>query len=119
MLSITLKIAVEAPIPSASVMIATTANPGAFPKFLNAYRRSCPQVPMLGLPPQRLHAPLLSYGSLDPLLALSEFMYAFLRRLVRRCPTESVSSDSSRGTFVPRHRNWFTCSCQALEKLFR
>jgi hypothetical protein len=36
MLSITLKIAVEAPIPRASVTTATKANPGAFRKFLSA-----------------------------------------------------------------------------------
>jgi len=36
MLSITLKMAVDAPIPNASVMAATAANPGAFRKFLSA-----------------------------------------------------------------------------------
>jgi hypothetical protein len=46
MLSITLKIAVEAPIPSAKVTTATTAKPGAFRKFLSAYRTSCPKVPI-------------------------------------------------------------------------
>jgi hypothetical protein len=44
MLCITLKIAVDAPIPSANVRIATTANPGVFLMFLNAYRTSCPNV---------------------------------------------------------------------------
>src|SRR5258705_9415068 len=44
MLSITLKIAVDAPIPSASVSIAIAANPGVFPRFLSAYRISCPSV---------------------------------------------------------------------------
>src|ERR1700682_3867321 len=43
-LSITLKIAVDAPIPSASVSIAIAANPGVFPRFLTAYRTSCPSV---------------------------------------------------------------------------
>src|SRR6267143_167707 len=42
MLSITLNIAVDAPIPSASVSIAIAANPGVFPRFLSAYRISCP-----------------------------------------------------------------------------
>src|SRR5438046_3845120 len=45
-LSITLKIAVDAPIPSASVSIAIDANPGVFPRFLEAYRLSCHSVPM-------------------------------------------------------------------------
>src|ERR1700682_5240064 len=43
-LSITLKIAVDAPIPSASVSIAIAANPGVFPRFLTAYWTSCPSV---------------------------------------------------------------------------
>src|SRR5260370_13031036 len=45
-LSITLKIAVDAPIPSASVSIAIAANPGVFLRFLTAYRISCPSVSM-------------------------------------------------------------------------
>jgi hypothetical protein len=35
---------VDAPIPSASVSIAIAANPGVFPRFLTAYRKSCPSV---------------------------------------------------------------------------
>src|ERR1700676_291846 len=58
MLSITLKIAVDAPIPSASVRIAITANPGVFPRFLTAYRTSCPSVSMCT--PQFDHPPLPS-----------------------------------------------------------
>ncbi len=46
MFSITLKMAVDAPIPSASVSAATMANPGVFRKFLSAYRISCPSVSM-------------------------------------------------------------------------
>src|SRR5258708_12881665 len=46
MLSITLKIAVDAPIPSASVSTAIAANPGVFPRFLTAYRISCTSVSM-------------------------------------------------------------------------
>src|SRR5260370_2312955 len=45
-LSITLKIAVDAPIPSASVSIAIAAHPGVFLRFLTAYRISCPSVSM-------------------------------------------------------------------------
>jgi hypothetical protein len=36
MFSRMLKIAVDAPIPNAKVSAATTANPGALPKFLSA-----------------------------------------------------------------------------------
>src|SRR5438046_1349515 len=58
MLSMTLKMAVEAPIPKASVMIATVANPGVFLRFLNAYRMSCPSVSMMNpLPLRRLPKP--------------------------------------------------------------
>lgn len=39
-------VAVDAPMPRARVMIAAAANPGAFPRFLSAYRISCPTVPM-------------------------------------------------------------------------
>src|SRR5258708_37690328 len=46
MVSITLKIAVDAPIPSASVSTAIAANPGVFPRFLTAYRISCTSVSM-------------------------------------------------------------------------
>src|SRR5690348_2529364 len=62
MLLMTLKMAVEAPIPSASVMIATAANPGVFVRFLNAYRMSCPSVSMMNpLPWERgVQAPLNS-----------------------------------------------------------
>src|ERR1700741_1838663 len=42
MFSRMLKIAVDAPIPSASVTTATIAKPGAFTRFLSAYRMSCP-----------------------------------------------------------------------------
>src|SRR5882762_9235303 len=51
MFSITLKMAVDAPIPSASVKIATTANPGVFLMFLSAYRTSCPSVSIVPLTP--------------------------------------------------------------------
>src|SRR5207302_10341880 len=47
MLSITLKIAVDAPIPSAKVSTAITANPGVLRRFLSAYRTSCPSVSMV------------------------------------------------------------------------
>src|SRR5271155_1991893 len=46
MFSSTLKMAVEDPIPRASVRIATTAKPGAFFKFRSAYRKSCQTVCM-------------------------------------------------------------------------
>jgi len=45
MFSITLKIAVEAPIPRARVRTATRAKAGAFLKVLSAYRISCASVP--------------------------------------------------------------------------
>ena len=47
MVSMMLKIAVLAPMPMASVRAATRANPRAFPKFRNAYRKSCKKVAIL------------------------------------------------------------------------
>src|SRR5882762_54156 len=89
MLSITLKIAVDAPIPSASVSIAIAANPGVLPRFLSAYRISCTSVSMctpisistrFDRPPLQstpasttpLHSPLLqsTRSSIDPLQSL-------------------------------------------------
>src|SRR5713101_8024781 len=67
MLSITLKIAVDAPIPSARVIMATMANPGVFPRFLSAYRISCPSVPMsISLFPRIRFVRHRRGGSLDP-----------------------------------------------------
>src|SRR6266436_2812689 len=92
MLSITLKIAVDAPIPSASVSTAITANPGVLRRFLTAYRMSCPNVsmfippftrsPLRSTPTSGARGPpypveagfspaLCSGGSFDPLLFLS------------------------------------------------
>src|SRR6266403_2505396 len=91
MLSITLKIAVDAPIPSASVSTAITANPGVLRRFLTAYRMSCPNVSMFipvhsipasinpyfrgSRPPYPVEAgfspALCSGGALDPFLLLS------------------------------------------------
>ena len=59
MLSITLNIAVDAPIPSASVITATAANPGVFRRFLNAYRTSCPSVSMVA--PQFRRCPFVTF----------------------------------------------------------
>src|SRR5580704_4161379 len=50
-LSITLKIAVDAPIPNASVTIAVSANPRPFQRVRTAYRISCRRVSTSILPP--------------------------------------------------------------------
>src|ERR1700687_1638904 len=49
----TVKIAVLAPMPRASVKTATAVNPGIFASIRKAYRMSCQSVPILRLPALR------------------------------------------------------------------
>src|SRR6266566_1166707 len=57
----TVKIAVLAPIPRASVRTATAVNPGFFASIRKAYRMSCQSVAMLRLPALRSDARFLCF----------------------------------------------------------
>src|SRR5882762_2519758 len=57
----TVKIAVLAPMPRASVKTATAVNPGFFASIRKAYRMSCQSVPMLRLPALRSDARFLCF----------------------------------------------------------
>src|SRR5437879_5764983 len=57
----TVKIAVLAPMPRASVKTATAVKPGFFASIRKAYRKSCQSVPMLRLPALRSDARFLRF----------------------------------------------------------
>jgi hypothetical protein len=58
--------AVDAPIPSASVNTATTAKPRDFPKFLSAYRTSWPSVPIVPPAPKTVNQATLLFRYVCP-----------------------------------------------------
>src|SRR5882762_3281159 len=115
MLSITLKIAVDAPIPSASVSIAIAANPGVFPRFLTAYRISCTSVSMctpISISTRFDRPPLQSTLLQSTLLQSTRSSIDPLQSLPTSAPSGPRSVEAGFSPALLRSRTLFSICCR-------